>query len=151
MATLKRRRTKKGEGEQVEKNEKTAAVDPEQVEKPKEKPNQKTKKDKPEQEKTDQVKKKEKTNKTEKKEKTDKTEEGPVFEDQKAGECGIWWRMEANPQAWQVIPEKTVADLVEADGFNPSALPFSLGWEKYEGLKSFYQLTDEETTTTVSC
>lgn len=74
VATLKRRRTKKGEGEQVEKNENTAAVDPEQVEKPKEKPNQKTKKDKPEQEKTDQVKKKEKTNKTEKKEKTDKTE-----------------------------------------------------------------------------
>ncbi len=43
--------------------------------------------------------------------------------------------------------EITVDDLLDADNFNPSELPFQLSWSNFEKLKKFYSLKDEETTT----
>ena len=43
--------------------------------------------------------------------------------------------------------EISVEELLEADQFCPSALPFSLSWEGFHQLKGFYHLTDVETTT----
>ena len=43
--------------------------------------------------------------------------------------------------------EISVEELLEADQFSPSALPFTLSWEGYQQLKDFYHLTDSETTT----
>ena len=43
--------------------------------------------------------------------------------------------------------EITPEDLLAADGFNPTALPFVLSWQNYDKLKNFYQLQDDECTT----
>lgn len=43
--------------------------------------------------------------------------------------------------------EISADELLQADQFCPSALPFSLSWEGFHQLKEFYHLTDMETTT----
>lgn len=77
--------------------------------------------------------------KTEKKEKTDKTEKDASLKIKKQENVESDDGSKPTLKRGKSSQEITVADLVEADGFNPSALPFSFGWEKY--LKSFYQLT----------
>lgn len=40
----------------------------------------------------------------------------------------------------------TDADMEKAERFNPSSLPFSLGWHNFNKLKQFYDLDNHETT-----
>lgn len=42
--------------------------------------------------------------------------------------------------------EITADDLIQADAFDPKALPFQLKWDNFDRLKAFYALTDAETT-----